>query len=152
MKLQFIWIGKAKSAAIVELVDDYLGRVKKFARLEVSEIRDRQESGKRLMEREAEEILARLDADTFVVALDERGREFSSQQLAEFFQKHQVNGTQNMAFIIGGHLGLAQSVKERADLLLALSQMTLTHELARIFLVEQVYRAFAILHNLPYQK
>jgi 23S rRNA (pseudouridine1915-N3)-methyltransferase len=152
MKLQFIWIGKAKSAAIAQLVDDYLGRVKKFARLEVSEIRDRQESGKRLMEREAEEILGRLDADTFVVALDERGRELPSQQLAEFFRKHQVNGTQKMAFIIGGHLGLAQSVKERADLLLSLSQMTLTHELARIFLVEQVYRAFAILHNLPYQK
>lgn len=151
MKLQFIWIGKAKSAAIAELVDDYLGRVKKFARLEVSEIRDRQESY-RLMEREAEEILARLDADTFVVALDERGREFSSQQFADFFQKHQVNGIQKMAFIIGGHLGLAQTVKERADLLLSLSQMTLTHELARIFLVEQVYRAFAILHNLPYQK
>lgn len=152
MKLQFIWIGKAKSAAITQLVDDYLGRIKKFARLEVNEIRDRQDSGKRLIEREAEEFLARLDADTFVVALDEHGREFSSQQFADFFQKHQVNGTQKMGFIIGGHLGLAQSVKERADLLLSLSQMTLTHELARIFLVEQVYRAFAILHNLPYQK
>ncbi len=152
MKLQFIWIGKAKSAAIAGLVDDYLGRVKKFVRVEVSEIRDRNDSGKRLMEREAEEILARLDADTFVVALDEKGRELTSHQFADFFQKHQINATQKIAFIIGGHLGLAQSIRQRADLLLSLSQMTLTHELARIFLVEQVYRAFAILHNLPYQK
>ena len=152
MKLQFIWIGKAKSSAIAELVDDYVGRIKKFARLEIAEIRDRNDSGKRLMEREAEDILGRLDTDTFVVALDEKGREFTSQQFADFFQKHQVNGTRQVAFIIGGHLGLAESVRQHADFVLSLSHMTLTHELARIFLVEQVYRAFAILHNLPYQK
>ncbi|MEW6129446.1 MAG: 23S rRNA (pseudouridine(1915)-N(3))-methyltransferase RlmH [Acidobacteriota bacterium] len=155
MKLQFIWIGKTKNAAIRELANDYLERLKKYCRVEITELRDRDDAGGvklRLIEKEGEEILQHLEADAFLIALDERGREMTSQQFAEFFEKHRLAGTKQLTFVIGGHLGLAEKVKKRANLTLALSRMTLTHELARIFLLEQAYRAFAILHGSPYQK
>ena len=154
MKLQFVWVGKTRKAAIKELVDDYLGRIGKFSRCEVLELRDRDDGGdaKRLIDREGEEILAKIGDDTFVVALDVKGRELDSFEFADFFATHQNRGTKQVAFVIGGYGGLAEAVRRRADLLFSLSRLTLTHELARIFLVEQVYRAFAILYRLPYQK
>jgi 23S rRNA (pseudouridine1915-N3)-methyltransferase len=155
MKLQFIWIGKTKNSSIKNLADDFLGRIKKYCRAEVLELRDREDAGgdkQRLIEKEGEEILQHLDGGVFLIALDERGREFDSHQFADLLEKHRLEGTKQLAFVIGGHLGLAQKVKNRANLTLSLSRMTLTHELARIFLLEQVYRAFAILHGSPYQK
>jgi 23S rRNA (pseudouridine1915-N3)-methyltransferase len=155
MKLQFIWIGKTKNASIKDLANDFLGRIKKYSRAEVLELRDREEVGsdkQKLIEKEGEEILQHLETGVFLIALDERGQEFDSYQFAEILEKHRLAGTKQLAFVIGGHLGLAEKVKKRANLTLALSRMTLTHELARIFLLEQVYRAFAILHGSPYQK
>ncbi|HSE98334.1 MAG TPA: 23S rRNA (pseudouridine(1915)-N(3))-methyltransferase RlmH [Blastocatellia bacterium] len=155
MKLRFIWIGKAKSSPIRELVEDYLGRVKKFARVIVSELRDRDEGGadaRRVIEKEGDALLSAIEQDPFVVLLDERGREMESRELAGFLEKHRMDGTRQITFVIGGHLGVSERVRERADFTLALSRMTLTHEMARVLLVEQIYRAFAILHGLPYQK
>lgn len=153
MKLRFIWIGKAKSGPVRELVEDYLERVKKFARVNVSELRDRDDAdAKRVIEKEGEALLSAIEQDPFVVLLDERGREMQSRELAAFLEKHRMDGTRLVTFVIGGHLGVSERVRKRADLTLALSRMTLTHELARVLLVEQVYRAFAILHGLPYQK
>jgi 23S rRNA (pseudouridine1915-N3)-methyltransferase len=155
MKLQFIWIGKTKNLSIKDLADDYLGRVKKYARAEVLELRDREDAGgnkAKLIEKEGEEILQQLTTDSLVIALDERGQEFTSYQFADLIEKHRLAGTKQLTFVIGGHLGLAEKVKQRANLTLSLSRLTLTHDLARIFLLEQVYRAFAILHGSPYQK
>ena len=155
MKLQFVWIGKTKKAAIKELTNDYLERVKNFARLEVTELRDRDDTGsdrEKIVEREAEEILKRVEAGDFLIVLDEKGRQFDSFQMADFFDKHRNAGTKQVTFLIGGHYGLADKIKKRADFVLSLSRLTFPHELARVFLVEQVYRAFAILHGLPYQK
>jgi 23S rRNA (pseudouridine1915-N3)-methyltransferase len=87
-----------------------------------------------------------------VVLLDERGREMDSRALAGFLEKHMLAGTSQITFVIGGHAGVSERVKERADFMLALSRMTLTHEMARVLLIEQVYRAFTILRGLPYQK
>lgn len=155
MKLQFVWVGKTRNSAIKELVGDYLERVKKFARVEVVELRERDNAGmdsRKVVEKEGEEILSRLDGDAYVVALDVEGRALDSFAFADFFKRHQDKGMKQLTFVIGGYAGLSEAVKARADLTLSLSPMTLTHELARVFLVEQVYRAFAILHRLPYQK
>lgn len=155
MKLQLIWVGKTRKAAIKELTNEYLERLKNFARLEVIELRDRDDVGgdrEKILEKEAEEIFKRLEAGDFVVVLDEQGRQMDSLQMAEFLDGHRNSGTRQITFVIGGHFGLAAKVKQRADLRLSLSRMTFTHELARVFLMEQVYRAFAILHGLPYQK
>jgi 23S rRNA (pseudouridine1915-N3)-methyltransferase len=155
MKLRFVWVGKAKSNPVRAMVEDYLGRIKRFARAELFELRDRDDAGaeaRRVVEKEGEAILAAVESDPFVVLLDERGREMDSRELAGLLERHRLGGTRQITFVIGGHLGVSGAVRERADFTLALSRMTLTHEMARVLLVEQVYRAFSILHGLPYQK
>jgi 23S rRNA (pseudouridine1915-N3)-methyltransferase len=155
MKLRFVWVGKTKRAAIKELVDDYIERVRRFTSVEFVELRDRNDVGqdaRKIVEKEGEDLLQRTAADPFVIVLDERGRQFDSIKFAEMIERHRLVGTKQLTFVIGGHGGLSERVRGRGDLVLALSKMTLTHELARVVLVEQVYRAFAIIHDLPYQK
>jgi 23S rRNA (pseudouridine1915-N3)-methyltransferase len=153
MKLRFVWVGKTRSAPIRELIDDYRGRISKFGPVEVIELRDRaDDQAARIIEKEGEEILKRTESVPFLIALDERGRELDSIKLAELIEKHRLGGTKEIAFVIGGPNGLSGAVRGRADLVMALSRMTLTHELARVVLMEQVYRAFAIIHDLPYQR
>ncbi len=155
MKLRFIWIGKTKRAAMKELIADYLERTRRFTRVDLVELRDRNdaaEDARLTMESEAKEILSRIESDPVVVALDERGRELDSIKLAEFMEKHRLAGTKQITFVLGGHCGLSDAVRKRADFALALSRMTLPHEMARVVLIEQIYRAFTIIHDLPYQK
>jgi 23S rRNA (pseudouridine1915-N3)-methyltransferase len=151
MKLRFVWIGKTKVGPIRELVDDYIERIGKFAPVEIVELRDRDAADpQRLIEKEGEEILAR-SGPGYLIALDERGRELDSVGFAKLIEKQQLAATKQIAFAIGGRRGLSDAVRAKADFVLALSRMTLTHDLARVFLVEQVYRTFAIIHDLPYQ-
>jgi 23S rRNA (pseudouridine1915-N3)-methyltransferase len=155
MRLRFVWIGKTRRGAVRELIQEYLDRAGRFAQVEVSELRDRDDVGadaRKIIDKEGEDIISRTASDPFVVALDERGREMDSMQMAEFIEKHRMAGTKQVTFVIGGHNGLSDAVRKRANFVLALSRMTLTHELARVLLVEQVYRAFTIIHDLPYQK
>jgi 23S rRNA (pseudouridine1915-N3)-methyltransferase len=155
MKLRFVWIGKTKRLPIRELVREYLERVTRFAPVEVAELRDRNEVGsdpRAILEKEGADILTRTTSDPFVVVLDERGRQVDSIMLAELIEKHRLAGTKQMTFVLGGHGGISDVVRNRADFVLSLSRMTLTHELARVVLIEQVYRAFTIIHDLPYQK
>jgi 23S rRNA (pseudouridine1915-N3)-methyltransferase len=155
MKLRFVWVGKTKRAAIKELVDDYLERVRRFASVEFVELRDRNDVGqdaRRIVEKEGEDLLQRTAGGPFVIVLDERGRHFDSMKFADMIERHRLAGTKQLTFVLGGHGGLSERVRGRGDLVMALSKMTLTHELARVLLVEQVYRAFAIIHDLPYQK
>src|SRR6185295_16343531 len=142
MKLRLVWIGKTKKAPAKELLQEYLERVGKFGTVEVTELRDRDDVGRderRIIEKEGEDILSRTSSDPYVIALDERGDQIDSIQLAELIGKHRTLGTKQMTFVIGGYGGLAESVRQRADLVLALSKMTLTHDLARVLLMEQIY-------------
>lgn len=155
MKLRLVWIGKTKSAPAKELLKDYLERVGKFASVEVTELRDRDDVGRdrqRIIEKEGEDILSQTSSAPYLIALDERGRELDSAKLAELIEKHRALGTKQLTFVIGGYGGLSEAVRLRADFVLALSKMTLTHDLARVLLMEQIYRAFTIIHGLPYQK
>src|SRR5215210_4691265 len=148
MKLRFVWIGKTKNAQIKGLIGEYIERVQKFAGVEVIELRDRTDVGseaRKIIEKEGEQILARIESDPLVIALDERGEQMVSMKMAELIEKHRIGGTKQITFVIGGHSGLSDGVKKRASLLLALSPMTLTHEFARALLMEQVYRAFTII-------
>ena len=155
MKLRFVWIGKTKRAPVRQLLQEYLDRVGKFANVEVSELRDRDDVGgdaRRIIDKEGEDIISRTASAGYLVALDQRGREVDSIKLAEMIEKHRISGTKQITFVIGGHYGLSEAVRNRADFVLSLSRMTLTHDLARVLLIEQVYRAFTIIHDLPYQK
>jgi len=154
MRLRFIWVGKTRNEHLRALVDEYLKRLKRFARCEVLEVR---ESGARAkeagIEDEGRRILGGLHPDALVVLLDVEGREWSSHELAAQIERWQLAGSaKEVAFVIGGHWGVSSEVTERAGVRWSLSRLTLTHELARVLLVEQVYRAYTIMHGLPYQK
>jgi 23S rRNA (pseudouridine1915-N3)-methyltransferase len=155
MKLRFIWVGKTKRGPVRELAEDYLARVEKFARVEVVELRERDDAGgdvRKIIEKEGEDILSKTSGDQFVVVLDERGSQLRSVELAQLIEKHRLASTRQMTFVVGGHAGLSDGVRARADFILALSRMTFTHDFARAVLTEQVYRAYTIIHDLPYQK
>jgi 23S rRNA (pseudouridine1915-N3)-methyltransferase len=153
VKLHFVWIGKTKDRQCASLIAEYLDRIKRFASHEVSELKE-QGSGdeKRIIAAESVKLLGAIEKDDFVILLDERGRELSSPQLAEFINARQQDGIKRLAFVIGGFAGVSDELRQRANLQLSLSRMTLTHELARVVLTEQIYRAFTILAGLPYHK
>lgn len=153
MKLHFVWIGKTKDRQCAALAADYLDRIKRFAGCEVSELKE-QSGGdeKRVIAAESVKLLGAIEKDDFVVLLDEQGRELTSTDLAEFVSVRQQSGIKRLAFVIGGFAGVSEEVRQRANFQLSLSRMTLTHELARVILTEQIYRAFTILAGLPYHK
>src|SRR5215469_12096558 len=144
MKLRFIWVGKTRSAPIRSLLDDYLRRLTKFAPVSVTVARETPcpaGDPARSVQIEGQELLARIKADGLVVVLDQGGRQMSSRELADYLELQLQSGTKQITFVVGGHSGVHSSVKNRANLMLSLGRMTLTHEMARVLLTEQVYRA-----------
>jgi len=101
---------------------------------------------------EGKRIISALHLEAYVVLLDVGGREWSSHQLASEIERWQVEGKRDVAFIVGGHNGVSAEVAARADMSWSLSRLTLTHEMVRPLLLEQIYRAYTIIHGLPYQK
>jgi 23S rRNA (pseudouridine1915-N3)-methyltransferase len=157
MKIVLLWIGKTRDRIWAPAVDEYAGRVRRMARLEIVELKDRggasSESGEHaVIEREADALLAALDREDVVVVCDERGDELRSSEFARIISDHQTRGTRRLVFVVGGYLGVSPRLRERADALVALSRMTFTHEMARAVLTEQLYRALTIVNGLPYQK
>src|SRR2546425_8504311 len=153
MKLVLVWVGRTHDSRWRALQQDYLARLEKFVPVEIVAVKEsggddspaaRQREG-RLLEKKIP------DAST-VVALDEQGNEFSSRSFASFLEKLQVRGTRAVTFLVGGPSGLPDSLRQRADHVLALSQMTWGHEAVRVLLLEQLYRAFTIIRGHPYHK
>ena len=150
MKLRFIWIGKTKDGKWKALQDEYLQRLSHFTRCEVVELKD---SGRyEGPDIEGERILAALNQTTFAVLLDVAGDGISSTGLAEKVESWQNRGLKEVSFLIGGADGVSRRVAEKADLSLSLSFLTFTHEMARVILLEQLYRAYTIIKGFPYQK
>jgi 23S rRNA (pseudouridine1915-N3)-methyltransferase len=153
MIFRLVWVGKTKNEHLRALAEDYLVRLRRFVRCEVTELR---ESGARTeregIEDEGRRIIGALHRDALVVLLDVEGREWSSHELAAAVEKWQNMGAKEVAFVIGGHNGVSEEVVGRAQTRWSLSQLTLTHEMARVVLAEQLYRAYTIVHGLPYQK
>ena len=153
MRLRLIWVGKTKNEHLRALVEDYLERLRRFARCEITELR---ESAARVagvgIEDEGRRIIGALSSDAYVVLLDVEGREWSSAGLAGEIEKWQLGAKREIAFVIGGHNGVSKEVVGRANCRWSLSRLTLTHEMARVVLAEQLYRAYTIIHGLPYQK
>lgn len=153
MRVRFVWVGKTRNEHLRALVEEYLKRLKRFARCEVLEVRESAARTKEAgIEEEGKRILGGLHPDALTVLLDVEGREWDSRELAAQMERWQAAAMKEVAFIIGGHWGVSREVAERARVRWSLSQLTLTHEMARVLLVEQIYRAYTIMHGLPYQK
>jgi 23S rRNA (pseudouridine1915-N3)-methyltransferase len=153
MKLRVVAVGKDRSGLYAPAVEEYARRISRHVRFELVEVPEaRKHAGTpRAREEEAEGILARVGERERVVALDERGEEETSTEFARRVARWLERG-QDVALVVGGADGLSPAVRERAAETLALSRMTLAHRLARLVLVEQLYRALTILRGEPYHR
>lgn len=159
MQIQIIAVGKLKEKYLVQGIAEYTKRLGAYAKVQFVEVADEKAPERlsaaeeaQVKEREGERILAALKQDTYVVALAIGGAGWSSEKLAAELDRLATNGRSSIAFVIGGSLGLSDTVLARADQLLSFSAMTFPHQLVRLMLVEQVYRAFRINRGEPYHK
>jgi 23S rRNA (pseudouridine1915-N3)-methyltransferase len=152
MRIRIIWTGKTRDARLRALIADYSARLSHFARCEVTELRELGRTDKTGIDKETKRISDALRQGSITVLLDPDGTEWTSQQLAAQVKSWEGNGIKEVAFVVGGPNGLADDLKARADNRWSLSRLTLTHEMARVLLLEQLYRAYTIVHGLPYQK
>ena len=157
MKITILAVGKLKEKYLRDGVAEYTKRLAPFAKLELIEIAEEKmpenfspaEKEKTLV-REGERLLARVPEDSELIVLDVLGKSLSSEELAAHLGEKMLEGTPNLAFVIGGAFGLSPAVRQAAQLRLSFSRMTFTHQMARLLLVEQVYRAFKILRGEKY--
>ena len=154
MKLSIICMGRTRERFIQDGIEKYLRYLKPYAPAELKVLRQEKvedlRDAPRIRKLEAAKITKALSPGAYVVALDERGREFTSHEFAAFMDKALEKGTREISFVLGGAMGLDESVTGRADTVLALSRWTLTHEMARLVLLEQLYRAFTIIKGKTY--
>lgn len=152
MRFRIIWPGKTKDARLRALIEDYSERLSHFVRCEVTELRELGRVDKTGIAKETKRISDGLRPGAVTVLLDAEGSEWTSQQLADQVRGWESSGIKEVAFIVGGPNGVAPELVARADKRWSLSRLTLTHEMARVVLMEQLYRAYTIVHGLPYQK
>lgn len=143
MKLTVAWIGKTKSAAVQSLTDEYLKRIRQYAEAEGIPLKD-ESALLKLCGRDGRGTRRRL------VLLDARGKQLSSEELATFLGRHQEENPVSLVFAIGPADGFSEMTREHGDFSLSFGKMTLAHELARVLLLEQLYRGFTILKGHPY--
>jgi 23S rRNA (pseudouridine1915-N3)-methyltransferase len=152
MHLRFIWPGKTKDERLRSLVNEYLKRVSRFARCEITEVRESSNRDATAVEKEQRRISEAIPSGSLVVLLDLNGREWSSKELASQVQRWENASVKELVIVIGGPEGVGAEIQSRAQLRWRLTRLTLTHEMARVLALEQIYRAFAINRGLPYQR
>ncbi|MGH7196952.1 MAG: 23S rRNA (pseudouridine(1915)-N(3))-methyltransferase RlmH [Candidatus Saccharimonadales bacterium] len=152
MKILLLAIGKRHDAKLAAAIDDYVARLQRYARVEWQFVPSPHAtmSSDEQKERETAALMSQIKSDDYVVLLDERGQQWSTRQLAEELGEHELRGTNRVVFIIGGAYGVASELSSRADEVWALSKLILPHQLVRLVLAEQLYRAFTILRGEPY--
>jgi 23S rRNA (pseudouridine1915-N3)-methyltransferase len=153
MKLRVIWTGRTRNPHLAALSEDYLGRIRRLLPLDLAQLREpRMSDDRRRASEEGKRIMGRIAPGDYVVALDEGGRARTSQEMAGILEVRMGSGRGDLVFVVGGPAGLSAELRERANLLLSLSKLTLSHDLARILLLEQIYRSLTIIRNLPYPR
>ncbi|MCQ6276674.1 23S rRNA (pseudouridine(1915)-N(3))-methyltransferase RlmH [Bacillus sp. V3B] len=159
MNISIYAVGKLKEKYLKAGIDEYLKRLSGYAKVEVIEIPDEKAPEvlssvemEQVKQKEGDRLLAKISPDTYVIALAIDGKMKSSEELADSLDKLATYGKSKIAFVIGGSLGLSNEVLKRADEKLSFSKMTFPHQLMRLILIEQVYRAFRINRNEPYHK
>ena len=159
MKIKIVTVGKLKEKYLKDGIAEYTKRISRFAKLEMIELTDEKTPDKaselenqKILETEGERILSKVGERDFVVVLSIEGKTFSSEEFSKQLEQASIKGYSTLTFIIGGSLGLAPVVKNRANLSVSFGRLTLPHQLMRLVLVEQIYRAFTIQQGSPYHK
>ncbi len=154
MKIKLLVVGQTSMKFAEQGFNEFTSRIKHYSDFEFVVIVNPKNSGRldsaELKNKEAENILAKIQPQDFVVLLDEKGAEFSSVEFSAFLQKRMNSGVKNLVFVVGGAFGFSEKMYERANSKLSLSKMTFSHQLIRLIFAEQLYRAFTILRNEKY--
>ena len=154
MLIRLIQVGKTNAGYLQEGIREYESRLQHYIRFETITIDDLKNRSKMdeplIKKKEGEQILQKIDASDFVILLDEKGKTNSSIQFAKLIEKHTIQATKTLVFVIGGAYGFSDELYQRAQSKLSLSPMTFSHQMVRLFFVEQVYRAMTIMRGEKY--
>ncbi|NHB69698.1 23S rRNA (pseudouridine(1915)-N(3))-methyltransferase RlmH [Perlabentimonas gracilis] len=154
MKITILAIGKTNINFVNEGISEYLKRLKRYIKVEIQIIADVKNSknltAPQLIQKEEELLLNALSSDSYVVLLDEKGKECTSVELSQFVEGKMISGTKEVVFVIGGAYGVSNAIKQRANEQLSMSQLTFSHQMIRLILIEQIYRAMTIIRGEPY--
>ena len=159
MRISIICVGKIKEKFYRDAIDEYVKRLGKYCKPEIIEVADEKTPDKasaaeeeQIKAKEAERILSKIKDDAYVCTLEILGKKYTSEGFAQMLEKSALSGKSHIAFVIGGSLGLHSSVTKRSDLAVSFSDMTFPHQLMRVILCEQIYRAYRIISGEPYHK
>lgn len=160
MKIKIIGVGKIKEKFYKAAIDEYIKRMSPYNDVEIIEVNDEpaaenlsQKEIEKVKEIEGDRILAKISDEDYLVSLEILGKQMASEKFAKFIQNEMLEGFgRNLVFVIGGSNGLSKAVSQRANYKLSFSKMTFPHQLMRVILLEQIYRAFRIINNHPYHK
>ena len=159
MKIKIVTVGKLKEKYLKDGITEYSKRLSRFANLEMIELADEKtpdrasdSENQKILELEGTRILSKIGDRDFVIVLAIEGKTLSSEEFSKQLEQAPINGFSTLTFVIGGSLGLSPKVKKRANLSISFGRLTLPHQLMRLVLVEQIYRAFTIQQGSPYHK
>lgn len=159
MKITVLCVGKIKEKFYTQAIEEYSKRLSRYCKMDIIEVPDEktpdnagEQVNNAIKNKEGERILANIRQDDYVIALAIEGKMLDSVELSQYIEKLGIEGKSSIVFVIGGSLGLSKEVLDRADYKLSFSKMTFPHQLMRVILLEQVYRAYRIMTNQPYHK
>ena len=159
MKIKIVTVGKLKEKYLKDGIAEYSKRISRFATVEMVELADEKtpdrasdSENEKILDLEGNRILSKIGDREFVVVLAIEGKTLSSEEFSKQLEQASINGSSTLTFVIGGSLGLSKEVKKRANLSVSFGRLTLPHQLMRLVLIEQIYRAFTIQQGSPYHK
>ena len=159
MKITILTVGKIKEKYLKDAIAEYSKRLSRYAKLEIIEVADEKTPDNasetvetNIKNKEAERLLKYIRDDAYLITLEIKGKQLTSEELAQKIDTLGVQGTSHIIFVIGGSLGLGEEVLKRSNYALSFSKMTFPHQLMRVILSEQIYRSYRIIHGEPYHK
>ena len=159
MKIKLVTVGKLKEKYLIQGINEYLKRLNSYAKMEIIEVPDEKAPEKlsdaemlQVKEKEGQRILGKINDNEYVFVLAINGKQLSSEEFSKEIEQLGISGKSNLTFVIGGSLGLSDSVLQRSNQQISFGRLTYQHQLMRLVLVEQIYRGFRIMKGEPYHK
>lgn len=153
--ISIVAVGKIKEKSLSQLIEEYKKRIGAYSKIEIIEVSDEPNdrlSDEKVKEIEGQRIIKQLKKDSYMILLSLKGKQMDSIKFSREIEKINTYNSSHITFVIGGSVGVSEQVEQRADLLLKLSEMTFPHNIARLLILEQIYRAYKILNNETYHK
>ena len=152
MNIKLLYIGKNKNNNIETLIENYEDKIKHFINFKIQCLKSKNKSSQKssVIKFDSEIIFKNLKKEDIIILLDEKGKDFNSMEFSKFLEERMIRGVKNLTFVIGGAYGFSKELREFAKNKISLSRMTFSHDMARLFFVEQLYRSLTIINNIPY--